>query len=338
MKVDIKSVAKEADVSIATVSRVINNNPGVREKTRKKVLKAISDLKYEVNSVASNLRQKKTNTIGIIIGNILSQFDHIIAKSVEDIAYKNGYNILLTSSDNDPEKELKQLKTLKSNRVDGIILAPTGKNVDYINRIIASGTEIVLIDRQIEGLQFDTVQVDNENGAFEAVDFLLGQGYKKIAIITGDLDTTTGKKRLDGYLNALSKSSIPKDDKLIKVGDFTNKSGNILIKELLGNVYRPEAVFVSNLDMTIGALIGIKEIGLTIPGDIGIIGFDDFELSQLLDPPITTVNQPTYKVGSTATELLIKKIEDSNLNIGDTPNIISLNTNLIIRDSTRKFR
>ena len=338
MKVDIKTVADKAGVSTATISRVLRDYPGVKEKTRKKVLKVITDLNYEVNAVARSLRQKRTNTIGIIIGNVLSQFYSIIAKSVEDIAQKNGYNMILCNGDDDPQKELKYLKVLKSNRVDGIILTPTGKNADYINQLINTDTKMVLLDRLIDGVECDAVLVDNEIGAYKAVKHLIDKGYRKIAIITGYLDRTTGRGRLNGYLRALNEAGITRDDTLIKVGNFKKRSGIELTRELLESSNKPEAIFVSNIDMTLGTMIIIKELGLKIPDDIEIVSFDDSEWAMLLDHPITAIAQPAYSLGSTSAEMLIKRINGEQIGLNNKPIVITLNTELIIRSSTKNVK
>ena len=239
MKINIRDVAKKAGVSTATISRVLGNYPGVREKTRKKVLKAVTGLNYEINAVARSLRKKKTNSIGIIVGNVLSQFYSVIAKSVEDTANKFGYNTILCNGDENPEKELNYLKVLKSNRVDGIILTPTGKNSEYIWHLINSGTKIVLLDRLIEGVDCDAVLVDNANGAYKAVKHLIDQGYRKIGIVDGYLDRTTGAERLRGYLQAIEEAGIAKDDSLIKIGNFKKESGKRLTRKLLKHSNRP---------------------------------------------------------------------------------------------------
>ena len=161
------------------------------------------------------------------------------------------------------------------------------------------------------------------------------KGYRKIALIRGYIDRTTGRGRLNGYLKALREAGIPKDDSLIKIGNFKKSSGINLARELLENPNRPEAIFVANIDMTLGTLIVIKEIGLKIPSDVGIVGFDDPDWNIILDPPLTAVDQPVYNLGSTAAELLIKKIEGEEKNIRNKPLIITLNTNLIIRSSTK---
>jgi len=336
MKINIKDVARKAGVSTATVSRVLGDFPGVRKKTRKKVLKAVKELNYEVNAVARSLRQKKTNSIGIIVGNVLSQFYSVIAKSVEDTANKFGYNTFLCNGDENSEKELNYLKVLMSNRVDGIILTPTGKNLEYVQHLIDSRTKVVLLDRLIEGVDCDAVLVDNANGAYNAVKHLIDQGYRKIGIVNGYLDRTTGAERLRGYLQAIEEAGIARDDSLIKIGDFKKESGNKLTQELLEQSNRPEAIFTTNIDMSMGTLIAIKEMGLTIPDDIGIVCFDDSDWALILEPPITVVRQPVYQLGSTAAELLIKEIEDEEKNLDHKPTVVTLNTELIIRNSTKK--
>lgn len=335
MKINIKDVAKKAGVSTATVSRVLGDFPGVRDKTRKKVLKAVSELNYEINAVARSLRQKKTNSIGIIVGNVLSQFYSVIAKSVEDTANKFGYHTILCNGDENPEKELEYLKVLKSNRVDGIILVPTGKNSEYVQRLIDSRTKVVLLDRLIEGVDCDAVLVDNTNGAYKVVKHLINQGYRKIGIVDGYLDRTTGAERLRGYLQAIKEAGITKDDSLIKIGNFKKESGKRLTRELLKQSNRPEAIFTTNIDMSMGALIVIKEMGLAIPEDIGIVCFDDSDWALILEPPITVIRQPVYQLGSTAAELLIKKIEGDKDSLDPKPTIVTLNTELIIRNSTK---
>ena len=336
MKINIKDVARKAGVSTATVSRVLGDFHGVRDKTKKKVLKAVADLNYEINAVARHLRQKKTKTIGIIVENVLSKFCSVIAKSVEDTNNKFGYNTILCNADENPEKELNYLKILKSNRVDGIILTPTGKNSKYVQHLINSGTKVVLLDRLIEGVDCDAILVDNANGAYKAVKHLIDQGYRKIGIVSGILDRTTGAERLKGYLQAIEEAGIAKEDSLIKIGNFKKESGRKLTKELLEQSNKPKAIFTTNIDMSMGALLAIKEKGLTIPEDIGIVCFDDSDWALILEPSITVIRQPVYQLGSTAAELLIKKIEDEEKNLDHQPTVVTLNTELIIRNSTIK--
>lgn len=333
MSLNIKVIAEKAGVSTATVSRVLSGFPGVREKTKKKVMKITSELNYEVDGIARSLRQKKTFKIGVIVENVLSQFYSVLAKSIEDIANKYGYSVILCNGDDDPEKELNYLKVLRSSRVDGIIIAPTGKNADYVNSLLQSNIKIVLVDRLIEGVDCDAVLVENEKGAYTAVKYLIDKGYKKIAIIDGFIDRTTGKERLKGYLRALNENNIPRNDNFIKIKDFKKRSGIVFANELLENKNKPEAIFVANLDLTLGAILSIKSLGLKIPDDIAVIGFDDSDWAQILDPPLTTISQPVYDLGSTAAEMLIKNIENDNSK--KEKSIVTFNTRLIERASVK---
>jgi len=288
-----------------------------------------------VNGIARSLRQKKTFKIGVIVGNVLSQFYSVLAKSIEDIANKYGYSVILCNGDDDSEKELNYLKVLRSSRVDGIIIAPTGKNADYINSLMQSNIKIVLVDRLIEGVDCDAILVDNEKGAHTAVKYLIDKGYKKIAIIDGFIDRTTGKERLKGYLRALNENNIPRNDDFIKIKDFKKRSGIVFANELLENKNKPEAIFVANLDLTLGAILSIKSLGLKIPDDIAVIGFDDSDWAQILDPPLTTISQPISDLGTTAAEMLIKNIENNNSKKEKL--IITLNTKLIERASVKNI-
>jgi len=336
MKINIKDVAKKAGVSTATVSRVLSDFPGVREKTKIKVLKAVKKLNYEINAVARSLRQKKTNSIGIIVGNVLSQFYSEIAKSVEDTANKFGYHTILCNGDENPKKELEYLRILKSHRVDGIILVPTGKNSKYIYNLISTRIKVIFLDRLVEGVNCDAVLVDNILSAYKAVKHLIDQGYKKIGIVNGYLDRTTGVERLEGYLRAIEEAGITIDDSLIKISNFKKESGRKLTEELLRQQNKPEAIFTTNIDMSMGALIAIKKTGLIIPDDIGIVCFDDSDWASILEPSITVVRQPEYQMGSMAAELLIKSIENKRNDSNKAPNMVVLDTELIIRESSKK--
>jgi DNA-binding LacI/PurR family transcriptional regulator len=336
MTLNIKIIAEKAGVSTATVSRVLNNFPGVRGKTKKKVMKIVSESNYEVDGIARSLRQKKTFKIGVIVENILSQFYSILAKSIEDIANKYGYSVILCNADDDPQKELKYLKVLKSSRVDGIIIAPTGKNADYVNGLIQSNIKIVLVDRLIEGVDCDAVLVDNEKGSYTAIKYLIDNGYRKIALINGFIDRTTGKERLNGYIRALKENNIPVNNDFIKIKDFKKRSGILFSEELLKNKDKPEAIFAANIDLTLGTLLSAKKFGLKIPDDLAVIGFDDTDWAQITEPPLTVIRQPIYDLGASSAEMLIKNIEEDN-KFKKEKLIITLNTKLIERDSVKKI-
>ncbi len=336
MNTNIKDVAKIAGVSATTVSAYLNKSSPVKKETADKIKNAIEQTNYKPNLIAKSLRQKKLNVIGLIVGNILSHFYSVIAKSVEDTARKGGFNTILCNGDDDPIKELEYLRVLESLRVGGIILTPTGENRDYIASLIKSGIKIVFIDRDIDDFDCSSVLVDNESGAEKAVKHLVDMGYKKIGIINGNLKISTARERYKGYINVLSEAGLPINKDLIKIGDFKMETGMLMLKEMLEGKNKPEAVFSTNLEITKGILTTIKKKGLKIPDDIGIVGFDDSDLTQLFNPSITVISQPVYKIGSAAIEIIINEIKDNNKNHYRHIKKV-FKTELIERYSTRKI-
>jgi len=337
MKINMQVVAEKAGVSSATVSRVLRRLPNVRKETRKKVLKVVKELNYEVNAIARSLAVRETNTIGLVVTDIRGRFNAVVTEAVEELAIQRGYNVIICNNMEDPNKELKYLKTLASNRIDGIILMPTQKNISYIKRLLEENRKIVLIDRLIKGINCDSVLVDNETGAYRAVKFLIDSGYRKIATIAGIKRTTTGLERLNGYIRALEEANIKIYDELIKFGDFQVGSGIKLAKELLRGKNVPEAIFTSNIQMLRGLLFILDEEGIKIPDDIGVVTFDDIEWPESMLPKITAVRQPVSHIGRIAAELLFKKLNNKNSHNNEKPNIIRLETDFIIRDSTKKL-
>ncbi len=337
MNPNIKDVANKAGVSATTVSAYLNKSAPVNKVTAERIKKVIDEIGYKPNLIARSLRQKKTNIIGLIVGNILSHFYSVIAKSVEDGARKYGFNTILCNGDDDPKKELDYIKVLESLKVEGIIMTPTGKNEDYINSVIRSGINVIFIDRFSDKVNCSSVCVDNATGSYNAVKYLVKQGYKKIAIINGNLEIITAKERLDGYLKVLKEASLSIDNDLIKIGDFKRETGLIKSLELLEGGNKLDSIFSTNLEITKGILSSIKQKGLKIPDDIGLVGFDDSDITQLFNPPITAISQPVYDIGSTAVELMIDEIKSEK---GLKRKIVRkiLKTRLIERESTRKIK
>ena len=332
--VNQKDVAKKAGVSSATVSAVINQNKFVSEDFKNRVLEAIEELDYEPDIIARSLKINKSNSIGIIVGNILSQAYSIIAKAAEDIAYKHNFNLIVCNSDDNPQKELNYLKVLSSNRVAGIILTSSGNNVEYVKKIIKKGIKIVLLDRFIKGIDCDAVVAEHENAAYNATKYLIEQGFTKIGIICGPLNITSGQERFNGYIKALKEAGISEDKNLIKIGTFKKQSGIAFLKELMTGPTKPEAIFTANLDLTLGAIEMIKHMKLNIPEDISIIGFDDSEWFKIISPPITVVAHSSYDYGASAARLLFERIINNN---DGEPIIKRLKTTLLIRGSVKQL-
>ncbi len=331
-KLNISEIAAIAGVSTATVSRVLNDYPYVKESTREKVKKVIQETNYRVNAIARKLRRKRTHTIGIIVSNVLSPFYSVIAKSVEDVAIKNNFSMILCNGGDKPEKEAKYLEVLHENRVDGIILSPTGKNKEFLNFLLASGIPIVFIDRPIEGVECDIVMVNNMDITYKAVDYAIKKGYKKIGCIAGPQDRYTGVERFNGYLKALEDNGIEFDEQLVRFGDFTYETGYGLTKDLLESK-KVDSLFVSNSDMALGAFKYLKENGYKIPQDLGFFMFDDPQWASIVTPKITAISQPIYMLGSTAADILFKRIIKGGDYYDSSPLKVILEAKLVIRDS-----
>jgi LacI family transcriptional regulator len=332
IKIDLAEVARRAGVSTATVSRVLNDYPFVRDKTKDKVLKVIRETNYRVNAVARNLRRKKTHSVGVIVSNVLSPFYSVIAKSVEDAAIRNGYRTILCNGGDNPEKELNYLKVLHENRVDGIILSPTGKNRDYLSYLLGSGIPVVFVDRIVEGIECDTVLVNNREASRGAVEFLFERNYRRIGFISGPEDRLTGVERFEGYREAFASRGMGEDASFVRYGDFSYESGRECALRLMESA-GIDSLYAANIDMGTGAFHVLKEKGVHVPEDIGFVMFDDPDWSTLVTPQVTAVRQPVYSLGSTAADLLLKRIMEGGKYLDKEPLKIVLEAKLVVRES-----
>lgn len=308
MSVTIKEVAKESNVSFSTVSRVIRNAKNVHPETRKKVLRAIKKLNYHVNAGARGMVKRETKTIGVCISDISNPFYPPLVRGVENTINKFHYNLLLCNTDEDAEKEEVYLKLMLEKRVDGLIIAPTGQGISYLKEFVKRNIPVVFIDRKIESIPADTVCTDNIQGAFSAVEHLIKLGHKRVAMIAGLKDITTTQERIQGYLKALKAYNLEANDSLIAEGYSKIEGGMTATEALFKLNSPPTAIFSSNNLMTLGALVFLKKLGKNVPQDVAIIGFDDLEWAEALDPPLTVVSQPTYTIGTTAAQLLIQRL------------------------------
>ena len=331
MPVTIKEIAERVGVSTATVSRALHNTGYVREDTRKRIIEVANSLGYERYRERDNIKVR-TNLIGVIVSDITNPFFTQVVRGIEDVLNVAGYSLLLCNADENIEKETHYLRVLYEKKVDGIILAPARGDHRGIREIIDGGICLVLIDRLIDGLDVDAVIIDNVSGAYEGVSHLIAEGYKRIGIITGSLEVMTAKERLEGYKRALEDNGMDFDEELVENGWYTQDGGYRAAKRLIGRA-KPDALFVTNNVMTTGALLAIKELGLKIPEDIGIIGFDDLEWAPLIDPSLTTISQPIYTIGSTAAQLLLRRLGRS---AKLRKEVVVLKPELIIRESSKR--
>lgn len=304
----IIDVARKAGVSSSTVSHVINETRFVSEEIRQRVYQAIEELDYQPNAVARSLRTRKSRIIGVVVSDITNPFFTASVRAIEDEASKHGYSIILCDTDEQSKREKKYLNILMSRQVEGIIVAPSTENTSVLASIVEAGVPVVLLDREVPGLSLDVVECDNEGGAFEAVSYLIQRGHRRIGIVSGRLDVSTGVQRLAGYKRALQEHDIEIDQDFIKVGDYRLDVAYEKTRELLDFVHRPSALFVCSNQMTLGAVMAVRDAGLRIPNDISLIGFDDPEWAALMDPPLTVVAQPVRELGIRAADILISRI------------------------------
>jgi LacI family transcriptional regulator len=304
----IVDVARAAGVSTATVSRVLNNHPHVDPRLAANVLQVIKELGYRPSRVARTLRTRRNRVWALIISDVRTgPFFADVVRGVEDVAYAAGYSLFLCNTDEDSAKEASYIELAVAENVGGVILTPSGPHTD-LSPLTSFGVPVVLADRTLPTQAADSVLVDNVSGAYQAVAHLLAGGYKKIACITGMLGTTTGSRRYVGYCKAIEEAGLAIDDSLVRVADFRELGGRLAMQELLGQPERPDAVFVTNHLMTIGALQAIVDAKLTIPTDIAIVSFDDMSWSTLLRPTLTAVAQPAYDLGVESARLLLSRL------------------------------
>lgn len=310
MNITIYDVAREAGVSMATVSRVVNGNPNVKPTTRKKVLEAIERLGYRPNAVARGLASKKTTTVGVIIPDISSIFYAELARGIEDIATMYKYNIILSNSDQRKEKELHLLNTMLGKQVDGIVFMGTKLTEEHVEEFKKSPVPIVLAATVDKTNEMPSVKIDFKQAAYDAVTYLIEKGNKKIGFVAGPLDELNNQnEKYKGYVQALENANIPFDEQLVYSNAYAYDTGINAVKHFLTLKDRPSAIFTGSDTMALGAIHGIQDYGLTVPNDIEVIGFDNTKLATMVRPELTTVVQPMYDIGAVAMRLLTKYMD-----------------------------
>jgi LacI family transcriptional regulator len=337
-QVTIKDIARELGISPSTVSRALKDHPDISAETKKAVNELADKLNYQPNIVALSLRQKKTNTIGVIIPEIVNTFFSTVISGIEDVAYEAGYNVILAQSNESYQREVTDMKALFNSRVDGMLLSLSREttNFDHIESIISKGVPIVLYDRFYSNPNLSKVIVDDYVGAKEAVLHLIEQGCKRIAHLEGAPNLIISKDRLRGYQDALSESNLEiRETYTIVCPNNSFEEGQRAAQKLLALPHPPDAIFASNDPMAMGAILAVKEKGLSIPADVAVVGFSNYFFAQITDPSLTSVDQPGFEMGQEAARLLIRQIEVKDKDQEDlVPETKVLKTKLIVRNSS----
>lgn len=300
-------------MSVSTVSRVLNHKATkyrISSDTEEAILRVAKELKYRPNQLARGLRLKKTNTIGLIAPDVSNPFFAYIIKRVQKVAHDLGYSLIVCNTDENVELERDHVNLLYRKRVDGLIAMPVGQEYDHFQEMLDKDIPMVLLDRCFDEIAVNTVVVDNYLGAYEAVSHLVEMGHERIAFVQGLPGTYTNTERLRGYRQALTDHDLAVDESLIVGGDYRQENGFIETKLLMNRDDRPTAIFATSDLITLGALQTIAEEGLSVPGDISLLTFDDFDFAPFLKCPLTAVRQPKEAMGEMAVKLLVEDLRN----------------------------
>jgi DNA-binding LacI/PurR family transcriptional regulator len=330
----IKDIARKLNISISTVSRALRNASDVNSDTRKAVVALSEELNYQPNRLAISLREKQTHTIGVIVPN-LDYVLSLMVRGIDEVALEAGYTVMVCQSNESFGREIVNTRRLLDSLVDGFIISVSSetKSFEHFKKIQERGLPIVVFDRVTPDLLAPSVRIDNEDGGFQATEHLIEQGYKRIAILAGPKNLGISNKRMDGYQNALKKHKIKKDDALIIHCDFNQDYAYFATKELLAMKKRPDAIFTISDRMAIGAMLAIKEKGLKMPQDIGLVGFNNEPVTNLVTPGISSVEMSAFDIGKAAAKLFIETMHHHE-DMTQTEQVIK--PKLVVRASSQR--
>lgn len=330
MNTTIKDIAKKAGVSYATVSRALNGKYGVNPLTRDEILRIAEEMNYSPNAIARGLVKRQTHTVGLIIPDITNPFFPEVARGAEDMLEKSGYSVFLCNSNWEKKRENKYINLLIEKRVDGLIIAPSASAVTESDRKQFERLPVVLMSGVQSGIGIDSVVLNNVKGGYIAGKYLLEKGRRNLCFLGGAEDSFSVKERYEGFMKSVEEfgSGIISSD-MVKFGDYREKSGYRIMKDLISEKKIPDAVFASNDLIALGALQAISEEGLRIPEDISVVGFDNIATASFRGVELTTVENPKYRMGELAVKILLDRIENPESN--SSKERVVLDPELIIR-------
>ena len=327
MSTTIQDVAERADVSVATVSRVLNESDRVREETRETVVKAARSLGYHPNETARNLRAQETRMIGVLLPNMHGEFFAQVTRGLDERARASGHHLLVSNS-HTQEDEAKTVIQSLLGRVDGLILLWPRLSHDFLDDLVPDDLPVVLLNTDRSGARFETLAFDNHDGAYAAVEHLAEHGHERIALLAGDPQNFDAQERRSGYRAAVDDHDLAADPSLEIEGDFTREAGRDAVDQLMALSPRPTALFASNDSMALGVLRGLRDAGLKAPDDLALVGFDDIPMAHYVAPSLTTVHAPMQELGERAMERLLALVQENA-----APSHQTLNTRLVRRES-----
>lgn len=322
-------VAREAKVSVMTVSRVVNDKGEISPATRRRVLEVIERLGYRPSAIARGLATSRTGTLGLVVPDIANPFFSDIARGVEEKAYAAGYNVFLCSTYEDTDRETQVLQSLEEKRIDGLVLCSSRLEDDTLRRMLAGFPAVALINRSLAGYDADVVRVDSKVGGRLATRFLLEAGHSAVGFLTGPATSVDGRLRVEGYHAALEAAGVPRDPGLERACASNVAGGREAALEFLASKAELTALLCYNDLVAIGALLACSDLGLRVPADLAVVGFDDIALAAWVSPTLTTCGSPRFDVGTQAMQLLLDRIGDGT----DERQEIVVQPELVIRSS-----
>lgn len=331
-KITIADIAKRVGVSKTTVSRVLNDKPYVEAVTKQKILDVIEETGFTRQHSAISLAGGRTNIIGLLVPSLSNPYSLTVIQGVADKISNENFDLMLYTTGLSEQTQKRFFRRLSKNVVDGLVVLLPRESTDLERELFSSDLPIVLIDHRGINSHVPTIAATNEKGGYDATNYLISLGHRAIGFITGVLDFGCSLERLEGYKVALKKHGIAFTNNYVIPGDFTESSGYTSAKALMNQVAPPTAIFCSNDDMAIGAMRAIQDMGLRVPGDVSIIGFDDISKASMVYPPLTTIRQPLFKMGETAANLVVDLINGTKIN----KTCVVLQTELVIRGSCAK--
>jgi LacI family transcriptional regulator len=312
-EVTIYDVAKALNIAPSTVSRGLKNHPHIRKETKKNIIAMAKEMGYQRNKFASNLRQKHTNTIGVVVPKLDSYFMATVISGIEKITAQNGYGLIISQSQESWKKEISCISTLYNSRVDGLLvsLAFDTKNMDHFKSLLNKNIPVVFFDRVADCAGCMSIIIDNFQAGYEATSHLIDKGCNRIVHIGGNLLRNVYSERFRGYKQALADHKISFDPNLVIISDMSGKAGTDIAKKILNMSPRPDGIFSSNDASAVAAMVELEEAGIRIPEDISVVGFNNEPISKVIRPNLTTVDYPARQIGEIAAGSLINKLKNS---------------------------
>lgn len=334
-EITIYDIARALQISPATVSRGLKDHPGLRKDTKKRILETARAMGYQHNTFARSLRIKRTNTIGVVIPRLNSYFMSTVIAGMEKVANTNGYNLIISQSQESVKREIASVNTMFNSRVDGLLvsLAYETENIDHFNSLLQKDIPIIFFDRVAEHTKCTSIVIDNVKAGYDVTTHLLEQGCRRVVHIGGSLGRNVYADRLKGYKLALAEKGIPFDESLVIINNLSEQGGIEAAQQVLGMSDRPDGIFAANDTSAVACIGHLKQAGIRVPQDIAIAGFNNDPISRVIEPNLTTVHYPGLEMGEVAATTLINYL---NKQPGSNLNTLVLRHNLIVRQSSNR--